>query len=114
MAHNGNHAKRVETCLSGFVMLCCSLFSAAPAGGAVIRYRPTRLLPAQILRVCVLATMSFEFCNRDTGFLAFQLRSSFERVQCGQFLTRQGAPLGRSKYISCFKKNYLCVTSKQR
>jgi hypothetical protein len=53
MAYNGNHATRLETCLSGFFMLCCSLFSAAPAGGAVIRYRPTPIAAGPDLKgVC--------------------------------------------------------------
>src|ERR1039457_7367040 len=31
MAHNASHTIRLETCLTGFVMTCCSLFSAAPS-----------------------------------------------------------------------------------
>ena len=39
-------------------------------------------VPAQILGLCGLAAMSFEFCNRDSGFLAFLLPSRIDRGIC--------------------------------
>jgi hypothetical protein len=43
-----------------------------------------------------LATMSFEFCNSDSGFLTFLLRSRIKCVRSGHLLTRHRATLRHS------------------